>query len=405
MAFRNNDQYYFNNIRDKLAMFISTVKSDNSVNLQSLNIHAEQFYVEFLNKLFDWNLRNANEIRKNAKGIDLIDQNNKIIAQVSSRATHEKVQSSLDKIDQAKYDGYHFVFIAITERIPNYRKPFRVPNSIEFDWKCDMFSAMQIQDRILYTEIDKKKELSALFDKFFSDKTEDDIKTINPPAHWRLDKPEYSLEIVFCIDGTQSMNPVIEMVKKQSLNIYKDIRFQMEKKGKTIGQIRVRIILFRDYAFDQDDAMVTTRFFELPDETGLFVDSMKNMEAKGGGDDPESGLEALGLAIHSDWSSYKGNKRQIIFVWSDADAHPLGIGMDNNIYPDGMAKSFLELTDWWNDGTFIDQNSKRLVLFTPTTTWWSEIINEWTNVLVVPSANNKSVFDYESAIGGIVNSI
>ena len=405
MAFRINDQFYFNNIRDKMAMFLSSVKRDNFVNLQSLNIHAEEFYIEFLNILFDWELKNANEDKQNSKGIDLIDKNGKIIVQVSSTATHAKVQSSLDKIDQGKYNGFHFFFIAIVEKIPNYRKPFQAPSNIFFDKNRDIFSTSQLEEKVLYADIEKKKQLSTLFDKFFSDSADEDTRTLDAQMYRSLDKPAYLIEIVFCIDGTNSMRSVIDVVKKQSINIYKDIRFRLEEKGKPIEQIRARIILFRDYCFDKDEAMVTTRFFDLPDETGYFVNSINSMEAKGGGDEPESGLEALGLAIHSDWGYYKGLKRQIIFIWSDADAHPLGFGRENDTYPTGMAKSFKELTDWWNDSTLINQVSKRLVLFSPNTSWWNEIINRWDNVLFVESEDNNNVFNYDLCLTYIANSI
>lgn len=188
----------------------------------------------------------------------------------------------------------------------------------------------------------------------------------------------YSLEIVFCIDGTKSMSPVIDIIKSQAVNLYRDIRFQMEKQGRTISAIRTRIVLFRDYHFDDLDAMVTTRFYELPGETSTFVAAINNLEAKGGGDDPESGLEALGIAIHSDWMlNSAGRKRQLIFVWSDADTHPLGHGKENRIYPNDMANDFNELTEWWFDEKIINQISKRLVLFTPQTSWWYEISYSW----------------------------
>ena len=202
------------------------------------------------------------------------------------------------------------------------------------------------------------------------------------------------------------MSPVIDIIKSQAVNLYRDIRFQMEKQGRTISAIRTRIVLFRDYHFDDLDAMVTTRFYELPGETSTFVAAINNLEAKGGGDDPESGLEALGIAIHSDWMlNSAGRKRQLIFVWSDADTHPLGHGKENRIYPNDMANDFNELTEWWFDEKIINQISKRLVLFTPQTSWWYEISYSWDCVYWVEWGKDNNVFDYNRVIDGIVGSI
>ena len=74
--------------------------------------------------------------------------------------------------------------------------------------------------------------------------------------------------------------------------------------------------------------MLTTRFFNLPEEADLLKNLIGQITAMGGGDDPEDGLEALAFAMRSDWDKEGMKKRHVIVVWSDAATHPLGYGRE-----------------------------------------------------------------------------
>ena len=160
---------------------------------------------------------------------------------------------------------------------------------------------------------------------------------------------KYNVDMVFCIDATASMRPVINTVKNNALNFYHDVTAAMERKGKHINEMRIRVIAFRDYLADGDSAMMTTDFFRLPEQSKDFERCVKSIHAKGGGDTPEDGLEALGYAIKSKWTPGGDKRRNIIVVWTDASTHKLGYGKKSPCYPSGMAESFGELTSWWGD--------------------------------------------------------
>ncbi|MFR5853285.1 MAG: hypothetical protein ACLUE8_02510 [Lachnospiraceae bacterium] len=51
----------------------------------------------------------------------------------------------------------------------------------------------------------------------------------------------YNVDMVFCIDSTGSMRHVLDFVKQNALNLYQDITREMEKKHKTIHQLRVAL--------------------------------------------------------------------------------------------------------------------------------------------------------------------
>jgi hypothetical protein len=132
------------------------------------------------------------------------------------------------------------------------------------------------------------------------------------------------------------------------------------------------------------------------------------LESEGGGDEPESCLEAIGYAIQSDWSKEVNiPKRQIIVVWTDAPAHLLEEAHTIGKSPTWMAKNIEELESWWNDEKMIDQKAKRLLFFAP-----SSIVNrfhmyEWTQTLLYDVRNGCGMSEYEWSmiIDCITNSI
>lgn len=99
----------------------------------------------------------------------------------------------------------------------------------------------------------------------------------------------YNVDMVFCIDSTGSMRHVLDFVKQNALNLYQDITREMEKKHKTIHQLRVKVIAFRDYIADGEEAMLSSDFFTLPEQAEMLRDCVEGIHAKGGGDIPEDG--------------------------------------------------------------------------------------------------------------------
>lgn len=223
-------------------------------------------------------------------------------------------------------------------------------------------------------------------------------------------KMSYTVDIVFVIDATGSMGDLIDIVKNNALSFYSDLSEIMSKKNKVIQSLRIKVIAFRDYIADRKDAMLSTDFFNLPEETDDFRDTINSIEAFGGGDEPEDGLEALAFAIRSKWNTESLKRRQIIVVWSDASTHELGYGKKEPSYPKSMAKDFNELTRWWGDKQdegYMNYNAKRLIMFTPDVSGWSDITHSWDNVIhyISEAGNGLEEVSYHQIIDAIANSI
>lgn len=222
---------------------------------------------------------------------------------------------------------------------------------------------------------------------------------------------DYTVDMVFCIDATASMEElsggskkIINMVKENALSFYTDLMRKMDEKHKRISQLRVRVVAFRDYLADGENAMLVTDFFRLPEQSAAFESCINSISAFGGGDIPEDGLEALAYAIKSDWTELGTDQRRVIVVWTDAGTHELGYGAKSAYYPKGMPRGLSELGDWWDE---MPQKSKRLVLYAPDEPGWSYISANWDNIVHYPSVagNGLAECDYSDILDVLAMSI
>jgi len=132
-------------IIDRLSILSTEVTLRGTLNLLDVNVISEHLYNDILNIIYGWKLENANFSSQNIKAIDLIDNVNKIVVQVSSDNSKKKIQDSLDKLDSAKYNGYSFKFVSIAKKADNLKKnKFIVPTDIFFDAEEDIYDIKRI---------------------------------------------------------------------------------------------------------------------------------------------------------------------------------------------------------------------------------------------------------------------
>lgn len=249
---------------------------------------------------------------------------------------------------------------------------------------------------------------------------------------------KYNVDIVFVVDATGSMDCLIATIKKMIPNFYKEAVKALEEKNKHVDVLRVKVIFFRDfleYEKDRCAPLMETDFYILSDkyndQSDMLSRSIDSIKARGGGDIPEDGLEALALAIQSDWCQPISNhkRRHIIVLFTDAPTHKLGYGKECELYPKNMPQNFEELTYMWGNkvnhkGT-MDYYAKRLILFAPEMDklpeddGWYRIVRgkkdkdnkiierPWDNldlIQIKPSDEFKDV-DFQRILNRIVNSV
>ena len=196
------------------------------------------------------------------------------------------------------------------------------------------------------------------------------------------------------------MGPVIGLVKDTVLKITSDLVDKYKKKGKHVKELRVRIVAFRDLANDLNSLEISEFFlFEPSTHREDFKLFLNRLEPSGGGDEPESALEALAIAIGSDWTDKGDRQRHLIVMFTDASAHKLEdrIGAIPSQFSDVVPADLNGLTDNWDGGqaTKLKKAARRLIIFGPDAYPWNEISDAWGQTVYLPSQAGKGLEDVE----------
>ena len=165
---------YFNYIEKKLNFLAFRIKQRGKFNLLDLNIHSETFFAGLLNLVYGYSLKNLNEIKQNVEGIDLIDEQNRIVVQVSSTCTKQKIEASLNKEILKCLNGYNFKFISIAEDAGDMRKKsFANPCNAVFTPNADILDISAVLKHILTMPIDKQTTVFEYVKKELGDDSQD----------------------------------------------------------------------------------------------------------------------------------------------------------------------------------------------------------------------------------------
>jgi hypothetical protein len=157
----------FNYIEEKLTYLATRIKVRGGLNILDLHIHSENFYLYLLNTLLGWELQNLNANNSNAQGIDLVDDLNRIVVQVSATASRQKILSSLSK-DLSAYRGYRFIFLAMIDDASALRKAkaFANPHSLSFDPAHDIWDIRTfLQKHVLPASLQCLSEICTLLER------------------------------------------------------------------------------------------------------------------------------------------------------------------------------------------------------------------------------------------------
>lgn len=208
---------------------------------------------------------------------------------------------------------------------------------------------------------------------------------------------DFCVDIVMCIDLTNSMHDYIEEVKTTVIRFQDMLTEAMEEAGREPGQLRTRVIGFRDFGSDSEPIVDSGKFFVMPAESEELERFVRGLKLDTGGDKPKSGLEAVALAMKSDWTTEGNRQRYMILVFTDASAHPLGFGAESVHYPDGMPADLDELEKWWSEGVPYESfkpKCGRLVVFAPEVYPWIDM-QTWNRYWYVPSKAGLNLDDID----------
>ena len=201
----------------------------------------------------------------------------------------------------------------------------------------------------------------------------------------------YHIDIVLCIDCSGSMASVIESLKKNVCNIPKDLRTALKQKSKNCSELRIRIVAFSDL-----NAIKVSNFFVVGPQRDttdfeLYVNHLSLSGGVYGG--PNSGLEALAIALGSDWTDKGDKQRHLIVMISESSAHRLEdrVGEVPTEFLGLVPDSLDELTDVWDGGQAVKlkRSARRLIIFGPDAYPWNTIADHWGQTVYLPSQQGE----------------
>lgn len=120
------------------------------------------------------------------------------------------------------------------------------------------------------------------------------------------------MDIVLCIDATRSMEPCINELKNNLKNFIDSISSTILDGQQVTPDWRARVIYFRDLDADKE----AIRDFPFVSTSNALKTQLESIKAEGGGDAPESFLDAIYLAITK--SEWRENALHAVIAFTDA---------------------------------------------------------------------------------------
>lgn len=155
-----NRDIYVSKIKTLLNILKGEIKDSGKLNLLDINVHAEDFFRDLLNIIYGWQLQNMNQWNQNAAGGDLWYDGGKLVIQVSSTKTKDKIQSSIDKLSAEQFSGYRFKFMRIDGDVVKLRKEsYNTHDDIVFDPSDDIIDLSSLLNEIAHLGIDSLRKV------------------------------------------------------------------------------------------------------------------------------------------------------------------------------------------------------------------------------------------------------
>ena len=145
-----------------LGMLVHSVEIAAQNNLSSSHVVAETTMIGLLNRVYDWELVNANAIRQNYPGVDLIDEKRNIAIQVTATRTVEKVRHTLEEVGKsgARYDNLIVLILTNAKptdgmhncTVPTYTGPMKVQNIPDVFRDAMELDPLKLDDLVKFME-------------------------------------------------------------------------------------------------------------------------------------------------------------------------------------------------------------------------------------------------------------
>ena len=177
------------------------------------------------------------------------------------------------------------------------------------------------------------------------------------------------IDFVICVDGSANMKPFVAQLDRVARELHSILTENSWNFDPKEILTRAKFIVFRDYGRDGNDAMVQSRFFELPNELDSFVKYAQSITAFGGGNSA-NGYEALWLALQSDFVATRRQDKQAIMLISCNDAFGPGKRSGAPNYPKDIP-NLASLAEFWYKSPYF--RNRRFLLAAPNDTFYRKM--------------------------------
>lgn len=211
-----NNDIYMSIIEERFYVLQHRILIRSELNVLNLNLRSENFYREVFNKIYGYNLVNANTREQNATSIDLIDTSKKIVLQITSTVSKRKIETTLSKsVFQDKYAGYKLYFMFIGNKADKLKtKIYNNPYNVPFDPNLDIYDVDIILKKINSLDIDKMKAVYDIVEKYlkFPEIKQKRVNSLLP-------------KVITLLCSYDSYEPLTSLNDKKSFEIAEKIRF------------------------------------------------------------------------------------------------------------------------------------------------------------------------------------
>lgn len=136
------------------------IEYQNSKGLFDINKYCEDFFCELLNKIYDMNLENLNEIKVNFPAVDLGDYDEGVCFQVTSSAGKSKIEKTVAKfIENDLQKDFEELYILILGSKKAYKSGIDTDGIIDFDIKENVIDLKDLVKRISILNKTKVEEI------------------------------------------------------------------------------------------------------------------------------------------------------------------------------------------------------------------------------------------------------
>lgn len=152
---------YIKSCVDNITTLTNKVQALNNLNYYDINTSSENFFMNLLNQVYGWNLKNANAEVHNATAIDLYDAESRIAVQVTSDSSSTKIKSTVKKFtDEKLYDKYDRLVFLVIKYDKNYRFTIETDVKFKFDINKDIITSSKLLNDIKNLNIDSLKKVA-----------------------------------------------------------------------------------------------------------------------------------------------------------------------------------------------------------------------------------------------------